>query len=269
MLFRRISIHVKDQNWFAVGLDFFIVVAGILIAFQITEWDAERQNKASEKNYLERLHGDIIVLSEQRWLYDFRRPVVNDVIEQLTDFLDGDILELSKAESLYQDAITTEELTPRRLKSMVCQTLDWSSAFTIPPANLPTATELVSAGHLERIQSSEIRKAILSYMQDVARAEDYTNAVAEKSVRMSLEFPDYFTIRYPNEKIEDGEANPEFRCNYNAMRGDNKFLNAINKNRDAYKDYTDVGVIPVGKKLAELRHAVENELGILHETTEE
>lgn len=35
MLLRSISKHVKDQNWFAVALDLFIIVAGILIAFLI------------------------------------------------------------------------------------------------------------------------------------------------------------------------------------------------------------------------------------------
>lgn len=43
MILRRITKHVKDQNWFAVGIDFVIVVAGILIAFQITNWSEERQ----------------------------------------------------------------------------------------------------------------------------------------------------------------------------------------------------------------------------------
>ena len=42
MLLRSIKKHVKDQNWFAVFLDFFIVVAGILIAFQITNWNEAR-----------------------------------------------------------------------------------------------------------------------------------------------------------------------------------------------------------------------------------
>jgi hypothetical protein len=38
MILRRITQHVKDQNWFAVALDFVIVVVGILIAFQITNY---------------------------------------------------------------------------------------------------------------------------------------------------------------------------------------------------------------------------------------
>jgi|GEM_PF-1708470 len=44
MILRRLTKHVKDQNWFAVGLDFLIVVVGILIAFQITSWNEARQD---------------------------------------------------------------------------------------------------------------------------------------------------------------------------------------------------------------------------------
>jgi hypothetical protein len=50
---------VKDQNWFAVALDFFIVVAGILIAFQITNWNEGRSERALTNDYLHRLHTDL------------------------------------------------------------------------------------------------------------------------------------------------------------------------------------------------------------------
>ncbi|MGS2719249.1 hypothetical protein [Paraglaciecola aestuariivivens] len=39
--------HIKNQNWFAVWIDFLIVVIGILIAFQITNW-SEKQQKQNE-----------------------------------------------------------------------------------------------------------------------------------------------------------------------------------------------------------------------------
>lgn len=47
MLLRRVIEHVRDQNWFAVTLDFAIVVLGILIAFEVTNW-SERQQAASD-----------------------------------------------------------------------------------------------------------------------------------------------------------------------------------------------------------------------------
>ena len=47
MLLRSLTKHVKDQNWFAVALDFFIVVVGILLAFQITNWNERREANAN------------------------------------------------------------------------------------------------------------------------------------------------------------------------------------------------------------------------------
>ena len=59
MLLRSLTKHVKDQNWFAVFLDFFIVVAGILIAFQITNWNEARSEKRLKEYYLERIQSDL------------------------------------------------------------------------------------------------------------------------------------------------------------------------------------------------------------------
>lgn len=59
MLLRSISKNVKDQNWFAVVLDFFIVAAGILIAFQITNWNEERALDAREEQMLLELRTEI------------------------------------------------------------------------------------------------------------------------------------------------------------------------------------------------------------------
>lgn len=35
MILRRLTTHVKDQNWFAVALDFIIVVTGIWVALMV------------------------------------------------------------------------------------------------------------------------------------------------------------------------------------------------------------------------------------------
>ena len=42
MLLRRITEHVKDQNWFVVGLDFIIVVVGVFFGIQIGNWNDDR-----------------------------------------------------------------------------------------------------------------------------------------------------------------------------------------------------------------------------------
>jgi len=59
MILRRVIEHFRKQEWTAIFLDFLIVVAGILIAFQITELNAARRDRAIEREYLERLYADL------------------------------------------------------------------------------------------------------------------------------------------------------------------------------------------------------------------
>jgi hypothetical protein len=58
MLLRRLMQHVKDQNWFAVGLDFLIVVTGVFIGIQVANWNAARLQVQREAMLLEALRTD-------------------------------------------------------------------------------------------------------------------------------------------------------------------------------------------------------------------
>lgn len=59
MLLRRITEHIKAQNWFAVTLDFLIVVFGVFIGFQVDNWNEARKEAAQENTYLVRLYNDM------------------------------------------------------------------------------------------------------------------------------------------------------------------------------------------------------------------
>ncbi|NNC97577.1 MAG: hypothetical protein HKN88_05840 [Gammaproteobacteria bacterium] len=59
MLLRRITQHVRDQNWFAVFLDFLIVVVGVFIGIQVSNWNAETQQQESVDSYLKTIASNI------------------------------------------------------------------------------------------------------------------------------------------------------------------------------------------------------------------
>jgi hypothetical protein len=59
MILRRITEHVKAQNWTAVALDFFIVVVGVFIGIQVANWNDAHQERATEATYLKSLQTDI------------------------------------------------------------------------------------------------------------------------------------------------------------------------------------------------------------------
>ncbi len=65
MILRRFMQHIKEQNWFAVGLDVIVVIVGIFLGMQVTEWNESRQNRIEEKVILQRLQHDLRLDIEQ------------------------------------------------------------------------------------------------------------------------------------------------------------------------------------------------------------
>jgi hypothetical protein len=59
MILRRVIEHVKAQNWFAVFLDFVIVVVGVFVGLQVNNWNAARLERARGAVYSERLKTEL------------------------------------------------------------------------------------------------------------------------------------------------------------------------------------------------------------------
>ena len=55
MLLRHVAQHIKMQNWTAVGLDFAIVVIGVYIGIQFSNWNNARQVQTQEREMLTEL----------------------------------------------------------------------------------------------------------------------------------------------------------------------------------------------------------------------
>lgn len=59
MILRRVTAHFRRQEWTAIALDFLIVVVGVFIGLQASNWNEMRRERALEREYLERLHSDL------------------------------------------------------------------------------------------------------------------------------------------------------------------------------------------------------------------
>ena len=55
MILRRVITHFKKQEWTAIALDFLIVVVGVFIGIQVSNWNAARGDRAEYGRALERL----------------------------------------------------------------------------------------------------------------------------------------------------------------------------------------------------------------------
>ena len=86
----RLIQHFREQNWIAVGIDFVIVVAGILLALQISNWNEEREERRESAIFTERLKED---LREENWRYQLLSEYYRDVhaaAQKAADALSGE-----------------------------------------------------------------------------------------------------------------------------------------------------------------------------------
>ncbi len=207
MLLRSITKHVKDQNWFAVALDFFIVVVGILIAFQITTWNEQRGDDKLRVHYLERLQSDLTQTIEYL--------VANeDLNQQKIEFIDGFIANLNN-----QDAEENE---------LIRTTTDYFSHGTSLldfKVFRSTFDDLTSSGKLDILGSDKLSTALVTLNTNYAdRNEDNlvnTDWVLSAEVAVVMEF-DWFrfdeqiTHLFPSESSK--QIVSEIRLNEDMLR---------------------------------------------------
>jgi len=60
MILSSVSKHVKEQNWFAVFIDFFIVVIGVFIGIQVANWNDNKTEKERERVLLGEVRYELI-----------------------------------------------------------------------------------------------------------------------------------------------------------------------------------------------------------------
>lgn len=89
MMLRRVIEHFKHQEWTAIGIDFVIVVVGVFIGIQVSNWNQERVTDKAAAVFAGRLRAD---LSEEDWGYEllisYNREVLANA-ERAVDALDG------------------------------------------------------------------------------------------------------------------------------------------------------------------------------------
>jgi len=59
MLLRRIIAHFRKQEWTAIGIDFVIVVVGVLVGLQVNDWAARQADARRGEAYVQRLIADV------------------------------------------------------------------------------------------------------------------------------------------------------------------------------------------------------------------
>ena len=152
MILRRFTEHVKQQNWFAVGLDLIVVVVGIYIGLQADAWMSGQRDREIEQEYLLRLLDDM----------EFSAEAQGAAIATFDDSIDAmDYLAVKIRDGEWQNA------DPERVRVAI-DALGW---VVRPVTKMTTVRELQSTGNILLIQDIEIRDAIGQLESSYANAE--------------------------------------------------------------------------------------------------
>ena len=143
MLLRRLTQHVKNQNWFAVWLDFAIVVVGVFVGLQVSNWNDAARVQSLEESYLVRLAEELTSNIES--------------FEAETKFADESRATLEKFLEALRNPSTSDTV-------LVHRTTDYISIGTFFASFRPsqaTFDDLKSTGNLDIIRDQELREALV------------------------------------------------------------------------------------------------------------
>ena len=177
MLLRRMIEHVKAQNWTAVGLDFVIVVVGVFIGIQVSNWNQSRVDRVTETTYLELLQRDL-------------RTTITDVEKQIA-FEQFQVRLANEAVPLIEQP--TSELRRKKLGMIMTQL----GARRTLKIDSPTFLDLQSSGRLGLISDPDLRDFIVSYFFGIQRWEAVIEKNNEHFVDVSFNaFADEISLGY-------------------------------------------------------------------------
>lgn len=172
MILRRVIEHVRAQNWFAVAIDFVIVVLGVFLGIQIGNWNAAEADARLGRDYVERLLRD---LREDETAVRAEEAYYSAVLDSV-----------QRTDALLKGA----DADPRALVINAYRASEVS--YSAPVRS--TWDEIVSAGHLALLPDGAAGKGLAQYYafdirQDIYRAgleSDYRRTV-RKIIPMSIQ----------------------------------------------------------------------------------
>ena len=176
MLLRRITEHVKAQNWTTVGLDFLIVVLGVLMAFQISAWNERLGERERAGVYLLQIAADLRA----------------DIVE-MEGIRDADLWRISAIEAILAERnapFRREFSTPAGLvqlppaqpfenKDPYATLAALHSLYTLDGAR-HTYLSLISAGDFRILRDSALVRDIQNFYQGVDEVRDFEDALRRR-----------------------------------------------------------------------------------------
>ena len=145
MILRSVTKHVKEQNWFAVVLDLVIVVFGVFIGIQVSNWNEKLVQEEVTSLLVQRLYGDLVNEHEL-------------MVNELEYFVVVKKYAIKTLQGLRNGGLINDEqfVIAAYQASQASGVWSYRSAFT----------ELVRTGNINLIKNDKLKRNILGYYSD-------------------------------------------------------------------------------------------------------
>lgn len=243
MILERLASAFCHQNWAQIITEILIVVIGIFLGLQVTEWNEDREERITERAYLNRLHEDVSDVIISAGTYNYERQVISDKLQEVVQVVVGGNNKIN-------------------LDTLHCSTLNLSHIFINRAVNVPTITELLANGQLSLIQSQDIRLLISRYILAKDTSADLIDNLRSDKLDLARTFPDLIKLGV-NASAASLSDRMNVTCDFMAMNENDAFKNSLVGNGTRYNGFL-AAIIGQTTLLIELHDELDSILNITH-----
>ena len=146
MILRRVIKHFRHQEWTAIFLDFLIVVVGVFVGLQVSNWNDARLREQTAQTYIELLREDLAASKE-------------DVNQRLTYFRQ------TRTNAL--QALSALDQPPERLGEQFLVDIYQASQMLQREYGRDTYNEILSVGANNAISDIAVRKRLANFYRSI------------------------------------------------------------------------------------------------------
>lgn len=142
MILRRLSGHLKQQNWTAIGIELLILVLGVFIGLQAQDWATARAEQHRADVLLQQLRGDL----------DSERAIVKM-------YLDYQQVTATYARVAIKGLESPGSVDPQTWVASAYQ----ASQYMTAQSSRSTFDEMKSTGAIDLVRNARLRALLISY----------------------------------------------------------------------------------------------------------
>jgi hypothetical protein len=176
MLLRRVILHVREQNWTAVFIDFVIVVVGVFVGLQVQDWNEFRKDRIEEQRLLGRLLEEAALLieahDEELRQFRFRAEVLSGV-----------------------NPVLFSQAPTRAITDRECFQITFSHVQRRASDELPVLDEILETGRFSLLKDPRVTESLRAYLLRRERSRAHYDEVVNELFRLHSRYPGLFSIR--------------------------------------------------------------------------